>query len=188
MDFKLNFLGINVADFAQSYRFYTEVLGVEARDAKPDWAYFATTGMIFELFGGGEPPPRDRARGHGQTIRPSIQIAHLEQTVSNLRHKGVKFIGAIERTFHPSSVRPPPSAWCGSPHDHLPPSALIPFQRCPPSEIKDRAFLSCSILWFTLTFRDSSRKPGFAILHDRISKPGQESAPRKVRVNLYCAV
>jgi catechol 2,3-dioxygenase-like lactoylglutathione lyase family enzyme len=43
MDFKLNFLGINVADFAQSYRFYTEVLGVEARDAKPDWAYFATT-------------------------------------------------------------------------------------------------------------------------------------------------
>jgi len=38
-------------------------------------------------------------------------------------------------------------------------------------------------MWFTLTFRDRSRKSSFAILPDRISKPGQESAPRKVRVN-----
>src|SRR4051812_29043415 len=36
---------------------------------------------------------------------------------------------------------------------------------------------------FTLTFRDRSRKSSFAILPDRISKPSQESAPRKVRVN-----
>ncbi len=34
-----------------------------------------------------------------------------------------------------------------------------------------------------ITFRDRSRKSSFAILPDRISKPGQESAPRKVRVN-----
>jgi hypothetical protein len=48
--------------------------------------------------------------------------------------------------------------------------------------------VSRSILWFTLTFRDRSRKSSFAILSDRISMPGQESAPRKVRVNPYCAV
>ena len=34
-----------------------------------------------------------------------------------------------------------------------------------------------------VTFRDRSRKSSFAIPSDRISKPGQESAPRKVTMN-----
>ncbi|MCZ6530120.1 MAG: hypothetical protein O6949_07285 [Chloroflexi bacterium] len=51
MDFKLNFLGVTVADFEPSYRLYTEVLGIEARHSKPDWTYLETTGMTFELFG-----------------------------------------------------------------------------------------------------------------------------------------
>ena len=36
---------------------------------------------------------------------------------------------------------------------------------------------------FIVTFRDRSRKSSFAILPNRISKPGQESAPQEVRVN-----
>jgi len=108
MDFKLNFLGVTVADFEPSYRFYTEVLGIEARHSKPDWAYLETTGMTFELFGlesselsafqRGVPPTRDQSWGRRQTIRPSFQIADLESTVSDLRRKGVEFVGDIERT------------------------------------------------------------------------------------------
>ena len=65
VDLKLNFLGITVADFEPSYRFYTEVLGIEARHSKPDWTYLETTGMTFELFSGGVPPTPDRSWGRG---------------------------------------------------------------------------------------------------------------------------
>ena len=56
MDFVLNFVGVVVADFARSFRFYTEVLGVEAQDAKETWAFMETTGLVWELFGEGVPP------------------------------------------------------------------------------------------------------------------------------------
>lgn len=98
VDLKLNFLGITVADFEASYRFYTEVLGIEARHSKPDWAYLETTGMTFELFSGGVPPTPDRSWGRGQAIRPSFQIADLRRTISDLRRKGVVFVGDIEST------------------------------------------------------------------------------------------
>ena len=108
MDLKLNFLGVTVADFEPSYRFYTEVLGIEARHSKPDWAYLETTGMTFELFGLESSdlsafqrdvlPTPDQPWGRRQTIRPSFQIADLESTVSDFRRKGVAFAGDIERT------------------------------------------------------------------------------------------
>ena len=64
MDFKLNFLGVTVCDFDNSFRFYTETLGMLALDTKPDWALFDTTGMTFELFGGGEHRGGDPAHRH----------------------------------------------------------------------------------------------------------------------------
>ena len=64
--------------------------------------------MTFELFGIESPdlsashrgvlPIPDRSWGRNQTIRPSLQIADLESTVSDLRRKGVEFVGDIERT------------------------------------------------------------------------------------------
>lgn len=98
VDFKLNFLGVNVADFNPSYDFYTKVLGIEARHSKPDWAYFETTGMKFELFSGGMPPSPDRSWGRGQAFRPSLHIADLRGTVADLRRRGVTFLGDIEST------------------------------------------------------------------------------------------
>lgn len=97
MNFKLNFLGLIVADFELSYHFYTQVLGIQARLAKPDWAYFETTGMRFELFNGGMPSPPARLWGRGQTIRPALQIVNLERSVCDLRRKGTEFVGTIER-------------------------------------------------------------------------------------------
>ena len=96
MDFKLNFLGLTVVDFELSFHFYTEVLGIAAREAQPDWATLATTGITFALCNGGASPPPARLWGQGQTIRPGLQIADLTKAVSDLRGKGIDFDGAIE--------------------------------------------------------------------------------------------
>jgi predicted enzyme related to lactoylglutathione lyase len=103
MDFKLNFIGVSVQDFASSFDFYTRVLGLRARHATPGWAYLETTGMIFELFseGGHEGAP---ARGAGgiprwQAVRPAIQVAQLERTLAELRDHGVSLTEGPERTL-----------------------------------------------------------------------------------------
>lgn len=98
MFIKLNWIGIHVANFEMSLRFYTEVLGMRATDVKPDWAYIETTGMVFELFGGGEIPTNKITWGHGQPIRPSIQVTDLYKMVAELRQRGVEFTGNIEKT------------------------------------------------------------------------------------------
>lgn len=98
MNFKLNFLGLTVADFGSSYRFYTEILGIEVKHSKPDWTAFKTRGMKFELFKGGASSAADRSWGHGQAIRPSFQVADLRTTISELRVKGVTFLGDIQKT------------------------------------------------------------------------------------------
>jgi predicted enzyme related to lactoylglutathione lyase len=95
MIMKLNWLGIHVADFGAALHFYTRVLGMNATDIKPDWAYIETTGMTFELFGGGESPG---SKPSTQTVRPSIQVADLRTVVAELRQRGVEFSGEIEQT------------------------------------------------------------------------------------------
>jgi len=98
MFLKLNWIGIHVADFETSLRFYTDVLGMRATDTKSDWAYIETTGMVFELFGGGELPTNETTWGHGQPVRPSIQVTDLHEMVAELRQRGVQFIGDIQQT------------------------------------------------------------------------------------------
>lgn len=98
MNLKLNWIGIHVVDFEASLRFYTEVLGMNASDTKPDWAYIETTGMVFELFGGGIALPDSSRWGQGQAIRPSIQVENLRETVAELRQRGVQFAREIEQT------------------------------------------------------------------------------------------
>jgi predicted enzyme related to lactoylglutathione lyase len=98
MFLKLNWIGIHVADFQTSLRFYTEVLGIRASDTKPDWAYMETMGMVFELFGDSQQPALDQSTwGHGQPVRPSIQVVDLHETVATLRQRGVQFIGDVEQ-------------------------------------------------------------------------------------------
>src|SRR5258708_5220481 len=99
MQLKLNWIGIHVADFESSLRFYTETLGMHASDIKPDWAYIDSTGITFELFGVSRTPTTNQTSwGNGQPIRPSIQVADLHKTVAELRQRGVQFIGDIQQT------------------------------------------------------------------------------------------
>ena len=98
MKFKLNFIGLYVADFNRIYSFYTETLGIELNLSVPGWASLKTSGMTFELFEHqAEPGSRNRSWGNGQAFRPGIQVTDLAATISELEQKGVTFAGNIER-------------------------------------------------------------------------------------------
>jgi len=99
MDFKLNFLGVTAADFEAAFHFYTNVLGIESKHFRPDWAYLETTGMTCELFLGEVLPDLERSWGRGQAIRPSFQVIDLHRMVSSLRQQGVIFTGNVEKTL-----------------------------------------------------------------------------------------
>ena len=98
MDLKMNWLGLYVSDFKESLQFYRDVLGVSARVVKPDFALFRTTGMTLELFGGGMPADPDRSWGHGQAVRPGIQVETLHGLIDELRRTGVRFAADVEQT------------------------------------------------------------------------------------------
>jgi len=100
MFLKLNWIGLHVSDFNAALRFYTEILGMNATDIKPDWAYFATTGMTFELFGSVAPLSSQSTWGQGQPIRPGIQVADLHETVTELRQRGVEFTSQFKQTAY----------------------------------------------------------------------------------------
>lgn len=109
MDVELNFMGVCVADWHTSYRFYTEILGMHA-ELDPDLGTWASLGggwdayragsksMIVELFDGGRPAGGGRAWGHKQGIRPGIQVDDLEAVVVAARARGVPFTGQVEET------------------------------------------------------------------------------------------
>lgn len=97
VNLKLNWLGLYVSDFKSSLRFYSDVLGISTRVVKSDFALFRTTGMTLELFGGGMPPNPDRFWGHGQAVRPGIQVDDLQGTTIELRYKGVHFTDGWEQ-------------------------------------------------------------------------------------------
>ena len=63
MDFKLNFLGVNVVHFDEAFHFFTQILGIRSRYVESNWAYLETTGMTFELFGDGTPSTSERDWG-----------------------------------------------------------------------------------------------------------------------------
>ncbi len=107
--FRPIFLGACTADFEAYFRQHMEVIGMRIGHTDPNnpgWALRGNTwedyqgaevyGMIFELFKAQLPPPADRAWGHGQSIRPSIQVSDVEKTVANLRERGVD-LGEVER-------------------------------------------------------------------------------------------
>ena len=94
MDLTLNFVGVAIADFARSLRFYTETLGIGVRDVKEDWAALETAGLVWELFGEGFPPPADRAWGRRQWPGG----ADLPGAITALRARGVAFAGDVERS------------------------------------------------------------------------------------------
>ena len=110
MDLKLNFIGVTVCDFDTSFRFYTETLGMTARDSRPSWALFDTTGTIFELFGGGK-----HKGGDSQTVLPCLHVAGLEKVVERLKGHGVHLDGESEGGQVPGGVRfvaPEGLRWC----------------------------------------------------------------------------
>ncbi len=96
--FELNFIAVRVCDFAASLRFYHQILGLEIRHQKPDWAYLETTGMTFELFGGASPARDDLAWGRGQAVRPAIVVPDFASATKRLQQRGAQFAATTEQS------------------------------------------------------------------------------------------
>ena len=109
-DLRLDFLGVSVAHFQKSRKFYTETLGIKEASFYPEWGDWAglgrtwqehnkgkVRGLMMELFGSPRVTPGKRKWGHGQGVRPSIQVAELRKTVARLRRRGVEFSTKIQR-------------------------------------------------------------------------------------------
>jgi predicted enzyme related to lactoylglutathione lyase len=110
-DLKLDFLGVTVTNFKKSLEFYTEVMGIKVAAMYPEWGNWAglgrtwdehhhgkLRGLMMELFEARMAALRNRTWGHGQGVRPSIQVKDLARTVTRLRSRGVRFTSDIEQT------------------------------------------------------------------------------------------
>jgi catechol 2,3-dioxygenase-like lactoylglutathione lyase family enzyme len=105
---ELNFVGVCAADWNESYRFYTQTLGVRTESREGNWAmlgggwddYLAgrSRGMVLELFDGARPPDPNRRWGDDQAIRPGILVTNLVKVVAAAKSRGVQFTGDIEAT------------------------------------------------------------------------------------------
>ena len=195
MFLKLNWIGIHVADFETSLRFYTEVLGIPASETKSDWAYMETTGMVFELFGNHEQPASDRfSWGHGQPVRPSIQVPHLHEMVATLRQRGVQFTTDIEQTSFGETIEfaaPENRRWTLVHAPNYPASANLNKPRIGWLELKVDNLAEQQ--WFyskVLGLQPENGNAGHVLLNQGSGKPilflepgGQRAAPFQIAQN-----
>lgn len=108
VDLRFNFVGVEAADFQRAYAFYADVLGVWPAEAPPadepgSWAMLVAGwdetsapeghGLRCELFEQDVDPPDERWWGRNQNVRPSVQVADVDATVTELRERGVSFTG-----------------------------------------------------------------------------------------------
>lgn len=101
-----NFVGVCVVDWLPAFRFFRDMLGLQAqRDPKHgDWAILGgaweayyqqgSRSAIFELFDQGR-PVAERHWGLNQGFRPGFHISKLETTVKYLQTRGNISIGPI---------------------------------------------------------------------------------------------
>lgn len=106
MDLKLNFVGLLVEDFNRAFRFYTEVLGMVARHSRPGWAYFETTGAIFEMFQGDALPS-----SRWQSVVPTLAVSHLQEVAKGLRGRGVSLLDRDDTAEGLTFADPDGRAW-----------------------------------------------------------------------------
>jgi predicted enzyme related to lactoylglutathione lyase len=87
--------GLFVQDMDAAITFYSEILGLPLLRRGDEWAHFdAGNGALFELFIGGVTSIRPKMPDQ-QSLMVSFQVDDLDQTIEDLKQKGVHFIGQI---------------------------------------------------------------------------------------------
>ena len=84
--------GIYVQDLQTSVSFYRDVLELPLLDQGKDWAHFdAGAGAVLELFSGGRSAAGPKSPQE-QSIVLGLRVEDLESAVSELTHRGVRFL------------------------------------------------------------------------------------------------
>lgn len=98
MQFRLNFIGLNVQKKSPSLHFYEDFYRMKVEEgSKPPMLWLKTTGMLMEVF---TAQARDKAFNHpvpSQTVRPCVHVRNLESIVESLKKQGV-VVGEPEKT------------------------------------------------------------------------------------------
>ncbi len=89
-ELKLNFLGVYSNKFEESFRFYTEALGLKVKHSKPVWAAFATGDMKFELFGTDKNVSRTNA--DQEPVFIGLESKNIEDSLKWIKSKGTTIV------------------------------------------------------------------------------------------------
>lgn len=87
--------GLFVEDLEASIIFYRDVLGLQLLGQGEDWAHFdAGNGSLFELFSGGKTSAQPKTSTQ-QSLVLGMRVDNLEDTMEELKRRGVRFTGEI---------------------------------------------------------------------------------------------
>ena len=87
--------GLLVEDLEASVIFYRDVMGLKLLGKGEDWAHFdAGRGALFELMSGGKAAPQPKSAVQ-QPVILGLRVDNLDQTVAELKRKGVRFVDEI---------------------------------------------------------------------------------------------
>jgi predicted enzyme related to lactoylglutathione lyase len=98
VQFRMNFIGLNVQKKPAALRFYRGLCGMQVKEsAKPPMLWLTTTGMNVEVF---TAQARDQSFNHpvpGQALRPCIHVRNLQAIAESLKKKRA-VVGEVEKT------------------------------------------------------------------------------------------
>lgn len=87
--------GLLVSDLEKAISFYRDVLGLSLIEREEKCALFdAGSGALFELWPTGIASSVPKTPEH-QSLRVAFRVDNLDQTISELKGRGVQFIGEI---------------------------------------------------------------------------------------------
>lgn len=88
-------LGLFVEDLEASIHFYKDVMGLRLLGKGDVWAHFDSgNGTLLELFSGGK-ASREPKLPAQQSITVGFRVENLENSIAELKQKGVHFIGDV---------------------------------------------------------------------------------------------
>ncbi|MCA1621615.1 MAG: VOC family protein [Acidobacteria bacterium] len=87
--------GLFVDDLEKEIAFYRDAIGLPFQGQENGYAFFdAGNGDLFELWPNGVPSPTPKTPAQ-QSLKVSFHVDNLDETVAELKARGVQFVGGI---------------------------------------------------------------------------------------------
>lgn len=115
VSFEWNFLGVCATNWSESFRFYSETLGIQVRSQDGPWAVFGTgwdryragksRALVWELFQRPLPVASQDVGRSALEVELGIQVSDLEKAVAFVRSRGVVLVRSADGEVSNSASR-----------------------------------------------------------------------------------